>query len=99
MVCLEYYVNKIIGFYLAFCMVFAYVVPGYAMEKEMLIYSETVIAKDNIFEVLGYLGIAPSNFIKTDIAGTGNTMEDLERAIEQIKRLPSKHQQISQSSC
>jgi len=80
-------------------MVFTLMIPGYAQAKESSISSETIITEDNIYEVLEYLGIDSSNFIKTDTSTTGvKTVGELETAISQAEKLPSNVNYTLQST-
>lgn len=55
------------------------------------ISSNTVITKDNLFEVLEYLGIDSSEVIKTDNVGDCDiTVGDLKKYIEQAKKHPKE---------
>jgi len=62
-----------------------------AQAKGTSISPNTVITKDNMNEVLKYLGIDSSNFIQTDESKNSKieTVKDLENAIQQCKKQPS----------
>lgn len=55
------------------------------------ISSETVITEDNIYDVLEYVGLDSSAFIKTDKPNINTnivTVGDLEKAIEKVNQMP-----------
>jgi len=55
------------------------------------INSDTVITENNISDVLTYLGLDSSKFIKTNVTGTSvKTVGELKNIIEQAKKSPSK---------
>lgn len=67
--------------------------PMIAMASEKSnnsINSNTVITEDNLNDVLNYLGIDPSGFIKTDVSNspTVNTVGELNKIINQEKDAP-----------
>ncbi|MDF2987050.1 MAG: hypothetical protein K0R50_2560 [Eubacterium sp.] len=80
--------KRVLGLCLAFCMVFTLMVPGYAQAKESSISSDTIITEDNIYEVLEYLGIDSSIFVKADTVTGVSTVGELEKSISQAKNLP-----------
>lgn len=84
-------VKKIICLCVAFCMAFTLMIPGYAQEKGSSISSDTIITEDNIYEVLEYLGIDSSNYVKTDVSEIGiSTVGDLQKAIKQAEKMPKE---------
>jgi hypothetical protein len=64
--------------------------PSYAQEQNKPITSSTVVTEDNIYEVLDYLGINPSNFEKGSVTmqSTVTTVGDIEKAIAIAKKAP-----------
>lgn len=80
--------KKFLGLCLAFCIVLTLMVPGYAQDKESSISSDTIITEDNIYEILEYLGIDSSNFVKEDTVTGVSTVGELEKFISQAKELP-----------
>ncbi|MPQ34293.1 hypothetical protein E4V42_23190 [Clostridium estertheticum] len=71
-------------------------VPMSAQAQVNSISSDTKITKDNISNVLNYLNIVPSGFIKTDVKnGSVRTIKDLQKIIEQYKGMPREIKQES----
>jgi hypothetical protein len=78
------------------CVSFVSIIPIHAQERGSLISHNTVITEDNIYEVLEYLGIDASNFVRTDAkkASTIFTVKDLEKAIKEFDEQPSEFKEI-----
>lgn len=100
-------VKKLICLSLVLCMTLVLMVPTYAQENENSISSNTIITEDNIYEVLEYLGIDSSNYVKIDVTekevhtGKGvHTVGELEKAIKEVEKQKSniKNATITKSS-
>lgn len=82
--------KKLISVCLVLCMAFTLMIPGYAKPKEK-ISSDTVITKDNVYDVLKYLGIDSSNFEPSGNVKSGCvTVWELEKTISEIKNAPTE---------
>jgi len=80
--------KKISCLLIALCLSFT--MSGLVQAKER-ISSDTIITEDNINEVLEYIGIDPTSFIKTDENQFGvKTVEELEQALAQAKTMPKE---------
>jgi hypothetical protein len=82
--------KKIISFCTVLCMALTLILPlQLHAQSEAQISQDTVITEDNIYEVLKYLNIDSSNFIKTDVSKPGvKTVGELKKVIEQVKQKP-----------
>ncbi len=80
--------KKITCLFIALCLSFT--MSGVVQAEEKL-SSDTIITEDNINEVLEYVGIDPTSFIKTDENQLGvKTVKELEQALAQAKTMPQK---------
>lgn len=82
-------VKKIMCVCIVLCMTFSLMVTAQA-ETKSSISSDTIITENNISEVLEYLGIDSSNFIKNEVSEKSvQTVGELEQAILEAKQMLS----------
>lgn len=96
--------KKITCYCIALLMAFAVLIPEQvqAKEKEKEFSPDTVITKDNIYDVLEYLGIDSNNFIETDETGKSvRTVGELEKTFKEVtnklKDIPTQGKEVSEA--
>ena len=82
--------KKVLSLCLVLCMAVSFMIPGYAKSSGKKISADTVITRDNVYDVLAYLGLDSSELklsdnTKSKVAPSNVTVGDLQEAIAKAK--------------